>query len=240
MNRDNQAKQHMDPAALSAADVCAFLQANPGFLTEHPGLVAELKVPHACGDAASFLEYQAEVLRDHNRGLRRKIQELVANAKTNEMLSSRLHQLTLKLMGSGDPESVFSVLRHVLRKEFDADAVAIRIFDPPRREDHLNLPEFALADSASRRALSNILSSMRPVCGRINGGQRVVLFGSDDAELCSAAMIPLRSGRVDGLVAVASADKDRFRPNMGTDFLRGLGEVVAHAVSPYLADPTAS
>ncbi|RKZ36536.1 MAG: DUF484 domain-containing protein [Gammaproteobacteria bacterium] len=240
MNRDNHAKHEIHAAELSAADVAAFLHANPGFLTEHPGLVAELKVPHACGDAVSLLEYQAEVLRDQNRRLRRKIQELVANAKTNEMLSSRLHQLTLQLMGCGDPDAVFSVLRQVLRKEFDAEAVAVRIFEPPRREEYLSLPEFALADSASRRVLSNILSSMRPVCGRINNGQRSLLFGPDDAALCSAAMIPLRSGRVDGLVAVASRDKDRFRPNMGTDFLRGLGEVVARAVSPYLTDSAAS
>jgi uncharacterized protein YigA (DUF484 family) len=83
---------------LSAHEVAAWLRRHPQFLKQFPDLALSLVVPRDDGPAASLASYQLEVLRDKNRELSRRLQELFANAQENERLAVRTHQLTLALM----------------------------------------------------------------------------------------------------------------------------------------------
>ena len=83
---------------LGAHEVAAWLRRHPRFLQQFPDLALSLVVPREEGSAASLASYQLEVLRDKNRELSRRLQELFGNAQENERLSVRTHQLTLALM----------------------------------------------------------------------------------------------------------------------------------------------
>ena len=75
-----------------------FGEVRPAFLQQFPDLALSLVVPREQGSAASLAGYQLEILRDKNRELSRRLQELFANAQENERLAVRTHQLTLALM----------------------------------------------------------------------------------------------------------------------------------------------
>jgi len=49
--------------------------------------------------------------------------------------------------------------------------------------------------------------------------------------LKSFAYVPLRGGRTLGLLALASEDPQRFYPEMGTLYVKRLGEVASAAIS---------
>src|SRR6476619_7684714 len=83
---------------LGAHEVAAWLRRHPQFLNQFPALALSLVLPRDEGPAASLASYQLEVLRDKNRELARRLQELFANAQENERLAVRTHQLALGLM----------------------------------------------------------------------------------------------------------------------------------------------
>ena len=85
-----------------------------------------LVVPREAGPAASLASYQLEVLREKNRELARRLQELSGNALENERLSVRIHQLTLSLMrrfSSRQTSSFSAKVQAALRNEFGGHAV---------------------------------------------------------------------------------------------------------------------
>ena len=82
----------------SAHEVAAWLRRHPQFLRQFPDLAVTLVVPRDEGPAASLASYQLDVLRDKNRELARRLQDLFANAQENERLAVRTHQLTLQLL----------------------------------------------------------------------------------------------------------------------------------------------
>ena len=80
---------------LGAHEVAAWLRRHPNFLKQFPDLGLTLVVPRDDGPAASLASYQLEVLRDKNRELNRRLQELFGNAQDNESLAVRKQQLNL-------------------------------------------------------------------------------------------------------------------------------------------------
>jgi hypothetical protein len=60
-------------------------------------------------------------------------------------------------------------------------------------------------------------------------------FGETAARLHSFAYLPLHAGsETIGLLVLASEDKQRFYPEMGTVFLERIAEAVSGALHPYI------
>jgi uncharacterized protein YigA (DUF484 family) len=57
------------------------------------------------------------------------------------------------------------------------------------------------------------------------------VFGEAAPLLKSFSMVPLRSADTFGVLALASEDAQRFYPEMGTLYLKRIGEMVATALS---------
>ena len=81
------------------------------------------------------------------------------------------------------------------------------------------LPEFA-----------SFLEHGDPVAGRLAPEKLQRLFGDDAAEVRSAALMRVGS---DAILAIGSADADRFHPGMGTLFLRMMGEALSTGLARY-------
>ncbi len=130
-----------------------------------------------------------------------------------------MHRLTLALLEPGELDDIQSALRAELQSQFEADAVALRLFDPELGAAPNPDPTLA--------AFRQQLDQGRPVCGALEPGQMEQLFGEQAQDLSSAALIPLKGQQVLGLLAVSSRDPDRFHPGKGTEFLVRLGELVS-------------
>lgn len=220
----------------SAEQVLAFLHAHPGFLSDHPELLAAMRVPHPCGDAVSLIEHQVTVLRDQVRQLRRRAHEMASNARENEALGQRMHRLTLALVEAGPVDEAFAALYQGLGSDFAADAVTVRVFAAPREESDRRLGEFVVEGDAGPRLFASILGTGNPLCGHLTPARAEYLF-ADQGSLCrSAVVLPLGPpARGFGVLAIGSHDPERFRPGMGTVFLRNLSEVLGRVLRRHLA-----
>ena len=215
--------------------VVAYLQAHPDFLSNYPELLRDLVVPHPVGKAVSMVEYQVSVLRDQSNELRRKMHELVQNARENEELGQRIHRLTLSLLECPSVDEIFAVLYQVLKDEFHADMVALRLFADAAAVSDQGLGEFLGGQAQAKASFQPILDAAQPVCGRIKREHIEVLFPSADADIGSGALVPLSATRGSGILAIGSSDVRRFQTGIGTLFLRQLGEIVARVINPHLA-----
>ena len=213
--------------SLGAHEVAAWLRRHPTFLQQFPDLALSLVVPREDGPAASLASYQLEVLRDKNRELSRRLHDLFAISQENERLAVRTHLLTLALMRQSDPAGVVRAMAATLEEDFDGDLVRVVLFRPVDGlggEPWLQVIE---RDDAVLQPFADALRSGEPLCGRLHPDKHALLYAARSDEVQSSALLALEGT---GLVAVGSADPNRFYPGMGTLFLRMMGEAFEGAL----------
>lgn len=225
----------VSPPSGEEDSIAAYLSENPGFFDRHPKLLEDLVIPHSCGGAVSLVEYQVSVLRDQVHEMRRRMQSLANNARDNEALFQRLHQLTLALVECTRLDEILTNLYQAMREDFKADFAAIRLFADPTVSSDQGLGEFVGGESDGRELFSKVLASSKPICGHIKDGQLTFLFPEHGREIASGALLPLGQNARFGILAIGSRDAQRYHPGMGTIFLRQLGEIVSRILVPHVS-----
>lgn len=214
---------------LGAHEVAVWLRRHPKFLAQFPDLAVSLVVPREDGPAASLASYQLEVLREKNRDLNRRLNELFAIAQDNERLTLRTHQLALALIHAGSAADTVRTMTASLCEDFQGDAVRVVLFSPVPglATDWLQV----IAERDKRLVpFLDCLKAGEPLCGRLNPDKMPLLFGENQSQAQSVALIPMTGV---GLVAIGSSDGNRFYPGMGTLFLRLMGETFVAALGRF-------
>ena len=217
---------------LGAHEVAAWLRRHPAFLQQFPDLALTLVVPRENGPAASLASYQLEVLRDKNRELSRRLQELFGNAQENERLAVRTHQLTLALIKQDSAAATLRAMAASLAEDFQGDLVRIVSFHPVAGIDDAEWLQVIAEGDRRLDGFRDLLGSGEPVCGRLHPDKNALLYGLRVDEVQSSALLSLPGV---GLVAVGSRDPNRFFPGMGTLFLRMMGEALAAGLQRFAA-----
>jgi len=215
---------------LGAHEVATWLRRHPGFLGQFPDLALSLVVPREEGPAASLASYQLEVLREKNRELARRLQELFANAEENERLSVRTHLLTLALMRQTDAADTVRAMAASLAEDFNGDLVRLVLLQPTAGLDKADWWQQIDAGDARLQPFRDCLGDGEPLCGRLQPEKHALLYGACAEVVQSSALLPV-SGV--GLIAVGSSNPNRFFPGMGTMFLRMMGESLATALKRF-------
>lgn len=114
---------------MNESDVTDFLLANPQFLERHPDVLArqQLGNPHG-GRVVSLAQRQIEIVREKNRQLERRLNELVRYGHENDGYATRLDRLACQLLLANDPHTLPEIVRDGLRSGFDVPSVAVRIW----------------------------------------------------------------------------------------------------------------
>lgn len=215
---------------LGAHEVAAWLRRHPKFLQQFPDLAVSMVVPREEGPAASLASYQLDVLRDKNRELSRRLQELFANAQENERLAVRTHQLTLALLRQHSPADTVRAMAATLAEDFNGDLVRIVLFESVPGLGDADWLQTIAQDSTSLAPFRDCLKDSEPLCGRLQPDKNALLYGVRAEEVQSSALLPLPGV---GLLAVGSREPNRFYPGMGTLFLRMMGEALAVGLQRY-------
>ena len=92
------------------AAVARYLAAHPEFFNQHPELLRTLEIPHSTGQAVSLWERQIAALREEIDRMRGRFDELIEQARLNELVIRRIHHLALELMNAAGPQAVFGLL----------------------------------------------------------------------------------------------------------------------------------
>ena len=201
----------MDPK-----DVAQFLKANPQFFDQHPQLLESIYVPHPHGGRAIPLsERQIVTLRDKVRVLEAKLGEFVQFGEDNDAIAEKVHRLSHALMGSKDAAAATQALQFHLREDFSVPHVALRLW----------------TDGAEAELRDKAETMGAPQCGAAAGSPFLGWFGEAAEHVRSIALIPLGQTRTLGLLALGSEDPQRFFAEMGTLYLRRIGELTAGALA---------
>jgi uncharacterized protein len=202
-------------------EVARYLQDNPQFFEDHSETLARINLAHPHGGRTiSLSERQLLALREKNKELEKKLGEILAYAKENDALQHKVHEFVLALFAARDMATLQEMIPHLLRDIFAVPHTVMRLWqlDPPSVE----ILAFAEAQA-------------QPVCLHHAAHDTAAWFGERAAQLHSYAYLPLHEGNETiGLLVLASEDKQRFYPEMGTVFLQRIAEAVESALHPYL------
>lgn len=219
------------------AQVVHYLKSHPDFFQRHSDLLAHLMLPHDTGGSAvSLVERQTAIMRNRNDKLDRKLRELIRVARTNQELSDKTHSLTVNLMGADTVHQTLQIIEASLREDFGSERATLVLFMNPQVSPEIvsnNFMRRIAHDDPQLKAFSTFLEGGKPRCGQIRDAQREFLFGPDNTEVGSAALLPLRKNTSIGMLAIGNHDANHFHPAMSTDFLVRLSQSVTAALQRF-------
>jgi uncharacterized protein YigA (DUF484 family) len=228
-------KEDLQEPVVTDKEVAEYLAEHPDFFDKHPEILAELSLHHPSGRAISLIERQVDVLRQQKKDTEKKLNNLIQIARENDNLNKRVQKLTLELFSAMTADDVFTIVNESLHDDFDADKVNIILFRHPQSEAaHDNVAVVNRQDN-SLDIFSKFFESRKPICGRLNKEQSQYLFANDEANIASAALVPLcHSDDCLGMLAIGSQNSGRFHSGMGTLFLNYLGDMIGRTLHPLL------
>ena len=221
---------------VSEQTVKNYLEANPDFFERHSKLLDSLELPHASGGAVSLVERQVSRLRQKEFKMQRQLKELIEVARDNDLLSAKIHQLTLQLLAAKDLPACVAAIEEAMRSGFGADQSVLVHFGDPTLFDDVDAGRFFRVLPREDKALQpfeTFLDGSAPRCGQARDAQRDFLFHDDADDIGSVALVPLGNKAEIGFLAIGSTDADRFHPGMSIDFLARVGDLVAGALKRY-------
>lgn len=221
---------------LDDLQVAQFLRADPQFFERNIRLLDELVLPAQHGSGAvSLVERQQLALRDKIKAVESKLAELVQFGEENDVISERVHRLAVGLLKATSFDGLVSATSGSLQDDFQVPHVALRLWGNPDAAVDVTRPEFIPVEAELRTWAEGLVT---PYCGHRPGLDVTNWFGETNAPLKSFALIALRigegAGNTIGLLGMASEDEQRFYPEMGTLYLKRIGELVSACLSRYV------
>lgn len=214
---------------MKAEEVVRYLQDNPGFFEDHAEALAQIYIPHPHGGRAiPIAERQILTLREKSRMLEGKLAELIQFGEENDAIGEKMHRLCVALLSVRDLQALLQALYFHLREDYAVPHAALRIWD--RSGEGI---EFAPVSEDVRRYAMNM---EHPFCGPDANPEVLTWFGDTAVQLRSIACMALRDGggACFGMLALSSEDAMRFYPEMGTLYLKRLGELLSAALQRHL------
>ncbi len=225
-------KSKKNPATTNnnAATVIEYLLAHPKFFNEHSHVLAQIDLAHDSGTASSLIERQVSVLRMQNHKSRAELHEVTENARLNEQLSDKIHQLCLRLIAADNLSASLTQTISCLNTEFGINRVKLCLWQNQIDSTLIDLPCSVTITSSDDAAFAEHLDRLEHgevVCGQLSRKQIDHFFGQHN-DLASAALLPLHSEKAFGVIGLGCVSEDRFRRDLGTVFLTRLAELVSH------------
>lgn len=215
---------------IDANEIARYLQNHPEFFEQYSDLLSHIHIPNPHGGKAiSITERQIGLLREKARQLEGKMSELIGFGEENDVISDKVHRLSVALICAKTLDSVVDLLYTQLGNGFNVPHVLVRLWGIGTS----GAQEFApMPDSVK----ASVGALDYPYCGPLAGQDVAIWF---DEHVRSVAAIPLREPGADGsthagacfgVLLFASEDVRRFHPEMGTLYLERIGDLAAAAL----------
>ena len=201
-----------------------FLRDNPRFLDDNPDILESLSLPHNSGNAVSLVERQVGVMRDRNKEMRNRLDNMLATAHDNDLLFEKTKRLVLNLLEAKNLPAMVETIYDSLGKDFEIDFYSLTLLG-----DEKSLPRTMARVASIEKAneqVNTLIGSNRAVCGVLREEEMTFLFGEKGLQVGSVAAVPLRYNNLYGILAIGNADPNFYKSSMGTLFLSYIAEVI--------------
>ena len=148
----------------SEDEVRKYLQQNPNFLEENLDILESLNVHHKSGKAVSLVERQLEVMRDRNKEMGRRVDQMMASANDNSKLFEKTNRLVLGLIQACNLEELISALHHSLETDFSTENYSLTLINDGSLEPQSGINIVSREDA--KREISALMSTSGAVSGR--------------------------------------------------------------------------
>jgi hypothetical protein len=157
--------------------------------------------------------------------------KMIESAQQNDATSSKVHNLSVQLIGSLSFVDLQKLIAQTLQQDFGVTQSLVRLWVEPSnsalaQDDAFTKMESAFSDWA--------ISLNQPFCGAKPDVANDLL----DADLMSFAFIPLYlvtgSSQASGVLILAAQDEQRFNAEMGTMYLGLIGELISAALARHI------
>lgn len=218
---------------INADDVARYLTEHPEFFDEHAEMLSQISVSNRHGgNAIPLSDRQVLTLREKIKTLEAKLGELIQFGEENDAIGEKMHRLALALLGSRELPALLSALYYNLREDFAVPHVALRVW---RGQDAAHSAQTLPELRAVSEELSQYAADLaHPYCGPSANAEVVGWFGEAASHIRSVALIPLKDQECFGMLALGSEDVLRFYPEMGTLYLKRLGELAGASLARFL------
>ncbi|MGB1807588.1 MAG: DUF484 family protein [Porticoccaceae bacterium] len=209
-----------------------FLRDNPRFLDDNPDILESLSLPHNSGNAVSLVERQVGVMRDRNKEMRNRLDNMLATAHDNDLLFEKTKRLVLNLLEAKNLPAMVETIYDSLGKDFEIDFYSLTLLG-----DEKSLPRTMARVASIEKAneqVNTLIGSNRAVCGALREEEMTFLFGEKGLQVGSVAAVPLRYNNLYGILAIGNADPNFYKSSMGTLFLSYIAEVVNRILPKHL------
>ncbi len=217
---------------ISEEQVEQYLRSHPGFFVDHPGLLADISLPHESGQAISLVERQVSVLRERNMDMRHRLSKLLDNARVNDKLYEKTKRLTLAMLEGQDLGDIIDALRYSFDNEFKIPYTAVLLYGDSNQVPACEARVVELDEA--RNHIGTLIKSNKATSGVIKAEEQAFLFGADSEKIGSVATAPLIHGNTFGLLAIGHDDPEYYRSSMGTLFLSYIAEALNRLLPKYL------
>jgi uncharacterized protein YigA (DUF484 family) len=217
---------------LKPDDVARYLRENPTFFENYADMLADISIPHPHGGRAIALsDRQMLTLREKSRALESRLSELLQIGEENDAIGEKMHRLSLALLSAPDLQSLLTVLYLHLREDFSVPHAALRVWGAGPAPVDAEIPEFRSVGEKLRRYAASL---SQPFCGPSGDPEAAAWFGESASHVRSVAHMALRDKECFGMLALGSEDVLRFYPEMGTLYLKRMGDLASAALLKFL------
>jgi len=206
-------------------DVINYLSANTDFFVRHPEQLETLKVSNKNGTVASLINHQVNVLKERNEQLKSRLATLIGFAEENEKTMSQVFELTLQLSQISHVANVTKHLVRFVKQSFDSDLFKIVV----PAYDNLKSSASVLCvedEETFNQVFADFLKSNSPICGRLQKDKLEFIFAKQAEKIGSTVILPIGLHAKKGLLVFASFDENKFNPEMSTDLLARLSQIL--------------
>ena len=127
-----QEDSHTQNNPVSAEQVSHFLRSQPNFFEQHANLLTEIHLPSPHGNGTiSLAERQQLAQRDKIRVLDAMLAQLIESAQENDVTSSKVHELSIGLIGNQNFAELQQLIAQKMQLDFDVTQSLLHIWSAP-------------------------------------------------------------------------------------------------------------
>lgn len=184
-----------------------------------------------------------QTIYKENRLLRRKLDSLLRQARTNEKKQELFDSFGFEIIGASTPAQLRDLILYQMQARFQLQDVILCVVDHDNDADQLFYghdedakqlfgQKLIILDTDKDKDEINTLSFV-PVLGQsVKNTYSWLIKDKSSIEICeSAALLPLvRSEKIIGALLLLSNDCNRYQSGHGTEFLKKLSAMTAVAI----------